>query len=225
MLVVCWSAKGGSGTTVVASALALLLARAAPTRLLDLTGDAPAALGLAEPVGPGISEWAAVPHATADALWRLGAPVVDGLELVPVGHGEHVDAAAWERLISASDADGALTVVDAGGPPPPVAHAGAQRSVLVVRPCYLALRRAARCSGATDVVVVDEPGRALRVGDVERAIGVPVVAEVGWDPAIARAVDAGLLAARLPGELTRGLRRLAVSITATRSLDATGPAA
>ncbi len=225
MLVVCWSAKGGSGTTVVASALAMLLAGHAPTRLVDLTGDAVAALGMAEPTGPGITEWAAVPHATADALWRLAAPVADGLDLVPTGHSGAIDVAAWERLVTAADTAAGITVVDAGGPPPSVAHAGADRSVLVVRPCYLALRRAARCSGATDVVMVAEPGRALRAADVERAIGLPILAEVGWDPAIARAIDAGLLATRLPGELARGLRRLAASIASPASLRAAGPAA
>lgn len=230
MLVVCWSAKGGSGTTVVAGALALLLARTGPTHLVDLVGDAPAALGVADPAGPGVTEWAGVPHATADALWRLAVPIADGLHLVPVGHADRLDAdhlepAAWERLVTAADTSGTITVVDAGGPPPPVAHAGADRSLLVVRPCYLALRRAAACAGATDAVVVAEPGRALRSADVGRAVGVPVAAEIGWDPAIARAVDAGLLATRLPGELARGLRRLAASITTGASLHATGPAA
>ena len=47
-------------------------------------------------------------------------------------------------------------------------------------------------------MLVAEPGRALRVPDIERAIGVPVVATISHDPAVARAVDAGLLAARLP---------------------------
>jgi hypothetical protein len=38
---------------------------------------------------------------------------------------------------------------------------------------------------------------------------VPVEATVAIDPAIARAVDAGLLAARLPRSLGRDLRRVA----------------
>src|SRR5437899_9201955 len=47
-VVVCWSAKGGQGTSVVACALALVLTRDASTDVLlvDLAGDAPAVVGL-----------------------------------------------------------------------------------------------------------------------------------------------------------------------------------
>ena len=47
-------------------------------------------------------------------------------------------------------------------------------------------------------ILVDEPGHALSVRDIEHALGVPVVAVVSFDPAIARAVDAGLLAEPAP---------------------------
>jgi hypothetical protein len=56
---------------------------------------------------------------------------------------------------------------------------------------------------------VREPGRALTRRDVEEVLGVPVRAEVDVDPAVARAVDAGLLASRLPRALERGLRNAA----------------
>ena len=53
VLVTCWSVKGGSGTTVVAAALALSLARRDEGALLvDLAGDVPAALGCPEPTLP-----------------------------------------------------------------------------------------------------------------------------------------------------------------------------
>ena len=58
----------------------------------------------------------------------------------------------------------------------------------------------------TGVVLVDEPSRSLTRADVEAALGVPVVAVVQVDPAVARAVDAGLLASRLPRTLARELR-------------------
>ena len=58
------------------------------------------------------------------------------------------------------------------------------------------------------VVLVAEPGRSLTASDVSRAIGAPVVAEVAVDPAIARAVDAGLLAARLPKSMVKSLQTL-----------------
>ena len=44
---------------------------------------------------------------------------------------------------------------------------------------------------------------------VEDYLGAPVVAEVGVEPAVARAVDAGLLATRLPRSLERALGRAA----------------
>ena len=61
----------------------------------------------------------------------------------------------------------------------------------------------------TGVVLVAEAGRAITAPDVEDALGVPVVAEVLVTDAIARAVDAGLLASRLPRSLVRDLRAVA----------------
>jgi hypothetical protein len=58
-------------------------------------------------------------------------------------------------------------------------------------------------------VLVREPGRALDRGDVESLLSVPVVAEIDVDPAVARSVDAGLLARHAPRHLTRALRRVA----------------
>ena len=52
-MIICWAAKGGSGTTVVACALALGSGHGWPTTLVDLSGDSATALGLAEPTGPG----------------------------------------------------------------------------------------------------------------------------------------------------------------------------
>jgi hypothetical protein len=58
-------------------------------------------------------------------------------------------------------------------------------------------------------VLVTEPGRALGVADVEGTLHVPVRAEVAVDPSVARAVDAGLLASRLPRPLARSLEAAA----------------
>src|SRR4029077_15627189 len=93
------------------------------------------------------------------------------------------------------------------GSPAGLAVAGvASLSLLVVRPCFLALRRAAAAPvRPSPVVLVDEPGRSLGRRDVEDALGAPVRAEVRWDPAVARSVDAGLLSTRLPRTLERAL--------------------
>ena len=64
-------------------------------------------------------------------------------------------------------------------------------------------------TGSAGLVVVTEAGRALDAGDVAEVLGVPVVAEVAVDPAVARVVDAGLLLARPPRPLQRGLRHAA----------------
>ena len=53
-------------------------------------------------------------------------------------------------------------------------------------------------------MLVDEPGRALG-SPTSRPPGRSVCATVGFDPAIARAVDAGLLSSRLPRRLARAL--------------------
>jgi len=88
--------------------------------------------------------------------------------------------------------------------------AGAPTSLLVLRPCYLALRRAVRAPlRPSGVILVSEPGRSLGRADVEDVLGVPVRAVVGVDPAVARAVDAGLLPTRLPRSLERALRHAA----------------
>ena len=66
-MIVCWSVKGGSGTTVVASTLALVHAAQSSrgALIVDLAGDVPAVLGLAEPTGIGASEWLAQPEKSA----------------------------------------------------------------------------------------------------------------------------------------------------------------
>jgi hypothetical protein len=208
--------KGGSGTTVVASTLALLAASAPMGALLvDLAGDVPAALGLPEPVGPGVHEWlAADPAVEADALGHLTTAATPGLRVLPAGarSGRAAPAARVDLLGQALAAESAEVVVDLGVPSADLGPllACAHRSLLVLRPCYLALRRAASlASRPTGVVAVMEPGRALGRREIEDVIGVKVAAEIDVQPTIARAVDAGLLSARLPRGLSRTLKAAA----------------
>ncbi|MGB8861422.1 MAG: hypothetical protein WCC60_19345 [Ilumatobacteraceae bacterium] len=207
----CWSAKGGSGTTVVSAALALVLSHRRPALLVDLGGDAPAALGLAEPAGPGVADWLASVTADADALHRLAVPATDTLQLIPLGRG--TPGERWAALATALNGCAGHTdvVIDAGtGVPPSALVAAATHNLLVTRPCYLALRRAVAAGvQPTGIVLLHEPGRALTARDVERSLGAPVVAELHYDPAVARAVDAGLLAARLPRSLAHSLKSAA----------------
>ncbi|MFZ9629245.1 MAG: hypothetical protein ACO3C1_07815 [Ilumatobacteraceae bacterium] len=208
-MIICWSAKGGSGTTVVACALALVLGRHRPTLLVDLAGDAPAALGLTEPTGPGVSDWTTSAMGDVEAIGRLSTHVTGSVHLAPRGSGP-VPAARIAHLYDALAALDGEVIVDGGTDMPSPDLGASVTSLLVVRPCYLALRRAVTAGVTpTGVVVVHEPGRALTSKDIARAIGAPVVADVPFDPAIARAVDAGLLATRLPRSLEQGVEAFA----------------
>jgi hypothetical protein len=208
-VILCWAAKGGSGTTVVACALALSGSKTQRTTLVDLRGDSATALGLSEPTGPGVADWLASPTATAAELARLSVPVRDDVRLIPRGLGNAPDD-QWARLAAALGGSSNV-IVDAGtGRPPLALHDVAEHSLLITRACFIAVRRARELTiRPTGVVLIDEPGRALTSTDIEHSLGVPVVAEVRLDPAVARAVDAGLLTARLPRSLITSLRSAA----------------
>lgn len=201
MLIACWSAKGGAGTTVVTAALGLVLARRHPAGalLVDLAGDLPAALGLPPEAGTA---------GTAGSTGSSGEVPVGRLPLALLGPASQADPSTLRR-------DRRVVVADCGrldvaAPPGAALVAAADRSLLVLRPCYLGLRRAMACDvRPTGVVLVTEAGRAITAPDVEDSLGVPVVAEVLVTDAVARAVDAGLLASRLPRTLLRDLRDVA----------------
>ena len=202
-----FSAKGGSGCSVVAAGAALESARSVPTLLVDLAGDQPAILGVTAE-GDGLAAWYSAEAPPPDALSRLEVEVSPTLSLLPLGTRRAVASPSQYRLLASllSD-DRRAVVVDVGCDSiPAVALLGAaDRSVLVTRACYLALRAAGYGPNADEVLLVSEPGRALRKNDIAAALGLPVTLTVPWDPAIARAVDAGLMAA---GRLPRQLRKL-----------------
>lgn len=216
MVTVCWAAKGGSGTTVVAATLALRAGR--PSLLVDLDGELPAMLGIAEPDRPGVADWMAS-EAPPDHLADLTVELDDSTELLPLrlgkrrGAGETPDArlrdlatwlADWERSREGT------VVVDAGTGLPPAELSDADRHLLVTRNCYLAVNRASRAEQTpTGIVLIKEPGRSLSDREIEHAVGAPIVARVGWDAEVGRAVDSGLLVARIPRAVDRELRRAA----------------
>ena len=70
MLVCFWSPKGGSGTSVIAAAAALVLARETDARVVDLAGDQPAVLGLAHDPVPGLLDWMRAGPGRADRRAR-----------------------------------------------------------------------------------------------------------------------------------------------------------
>ena len=219
MIIWYWSVKGGVGTSVVAAATAIRLASEdRDTTLVDLCGDQPALLGMAAgatPAEPGIGDWvAAGDGVAADAIGRLLEDVAPGLRLLRRGtRPPLLEAAALgedqrPRLMLALEvlARNGPVVVDAGLDVAVLRSVidGSHRPVCVLRSCYLALTRAQQVPGPYDrVVLVEEPGRALRARDVSAAIGASHVERVAWDPRVARSVDAGTIVSMLPPPLRR----------------------
>ena len=222
MVTLCWAAKGGSGTTVVATTLALSSAR--PSLLVDLDGEIPAVLGLPEPDRPGVADWLAS-DAPAGHLEDLLVDIGDRAWLLP-WRGRFESAATtaiensaaeprWQELsrwlAAWALAGGGDVTIDAGtGEPNAALFDEVDRTLLVTRPCYLSVRRAVDSHlRPTAVVLVDERGHSLTRRDIEHSLGVPVTATVSIDPAVSRAVDSGLLTARIPRIISRELRGVA----------------
>ncbi len=222
MLVACWSVKGGAGVSVVAAALAHRLAvEEGAALLVDLGGDQPDIVGVAAHHQQGVADWlAAGAGVPADGLQRAEIPLADGLALLTRGNGPLYGGERAEVLLAVLARDRRPVVVDCGMPVGTASStaeeltlavaAAATRSLLVIRPDLSSLRRAlAAPLRPSGLVVVREAGRVLDAGDAREVLAVPVAAEIDVDPAVARTVDAGLLLARPPRQLQRGLRHAA----------------
>ena len=232
-MITVWSPKGGQGLSVTVAALALAHLRhdGASVAIVDLAGDQPAVLGVEGVGSVGVLDWLGS-RASPQALGRTAIEVIDGLTLIPRGGGppsvrprptDAPEVARPSRVVElwgAIDGLADLVLVDAGVPAPapgaPRLAYGADLSrqavraaatnIVVVRACYLALRRFGRLDLAADAIVfLREPRRALVAADLETTVGAPVVGTVEIDPAVARATDSGLLTSRLPRRLERQL--------------------
>jgi hypothetical protein len=165
-------ARGGSGTSTVAAALALHTAEEVPTALL--THD---------------------PTAMARLLGTTGAvPAPDH----PFAAGPRLTVAGLEgprATVTIIDAGPAATAAHAS---PAAGH----RYAVLRGPCYLALATLVSLPDLRPdgVILVAEPGRSLSAADASEVLGVPVVATVPVRSSIARLLDAGLLAGR-PSEI------------------------
>jgi hypothetical protein len=226
MLLALWSPKGGSGTSVFAASVALVLARgpASGCRLADLDGDQPAIFGLGAEPELGLLDWlAAGPETPTEALDRLAVEVAPGVALLPLGGPASPLTARPEAVAGAALAvalrDGPIPVIaDCGQATEPATRAVAEVAdvtIAVVRGCYLTLRRAVRapalaCTMGT--VLVEEPGRSLSRREVADVLGLPVLARVPFRDQVFRAVDAGVLPARLPDALARAASDLAARV-------------
>ncbi len=226
MLVACWSPKGGSGTSVVAAACALVLARQGGARLADLGGDQPAILGLGPDPAVGLLDWlAAGPEAPGEALDRLAVEVAPGLDLLPRGTADE-DAGrpspeTGAALGVALRDHSTPTVADLGSllcSAPAAAEAFlavADVTVVVLRGCYLALRAGVGVPAfgrADGIAFVNEPERAISPKQVLEIVGPRPLVKVPVRARIARLVDAGVFHRRLPDDLRRAMTTLLVKI-------------
>lgn len=198
---VCASAKGGQGCTTIAAVLAVLAAQSnQPTLLLDTRGDAAPTLGVSDPAPAGTF---------ADAIANAVEPCRH-LRVATIA-GDQIDSDATSELERLTAA-GHRVIVDTGTDHDVLHRFDPLRPqrLLVTRPCYLALRRAIGVPFVPDhVVLISEHQRCLTERDVSLALALPVTS-VPYDPAIARAIDAGLLATRLPRCLANAIAQLSV---------------
>lgn len=203
MLVICSTVKGGSGTSVVAASLAIAALRVHPestSLVVDLAGDQPAVLGLPEPAF-GLTDWMAQRN---DLRFEDAMGVHERLHLVGRGRGllpsSHHES--WNDLrdeLLERSRRGDTVVVDVGRGVLPCDFDDPALRLLVVQPCYMALRRFVENRPDVDgTVVVCPPDRVLTVSDVATVTELPVLAQIPMHPDVARRVDAGLLRSRLP---------------------------
>ena len=214
MVVAVWSVKGGVGATSVAALLALAqAAHAHDTLLVDLCGDVPTLLGTDEAAdGLGIVDWCALGRPDAEALARVEIDARPSLRYLPRGHGEF--PARPTQLMDVLMSSRRTVIIDCGflGENRTFHEQvvqSASRSVLVMRECFLNLRAVQQQSiTPSGVIVVKEEQRQLGRADVEAVTGAPVIAQIAFDPTVARSIDAGLARGRPPRSLLRRLGRV-----------------
>ena len=214
MILTVHATKGGQGTSTVAAALAILNANARRrTLLVDTSHDLAAILATPETNGPGLADYLRAVDVT---LGDVTTNVADRLDLINRGTGPiRFDTHTYGLLTSGLGTYDTVIIDAATHAPEWTIHA--ERTVLVTRPCYLALRRSTDLARRPDhIVFIAEPSRALDATDIETVTGAHITATIPFDPAIARTIDAGLLAARLPRTISRALRPLINIASLTR---------
>jgi hypothetical protein len=175
-----YSPKGGQGCSTTAALRALKLSETGKDVLLLVDHDQfPTMCAILNThVEPG----------------RLGADVSPHLTVMPTD----------TRWLDRDDRDGIDEVlfdhiiVDGGVAKGHVNLTGAYERIMVLRNCYLAMRLVNQAPTPDRAVLILEPNRALDAQDVGQVLHGAPVTVLPLDPAISRAVDAGLLTARPP---------------------------
>ena len=235
MLIGFWSPKGGSGVSTVAAACALAARRSMPTIVVDPWGDL-TALFAVPPPAVGWNDLVAAAELPSDALDRIAVEVDERLRLVaPGGSGHEVErrrtgagSQVGVDLQAALRRARSTVIVDLGlgeGASASALATTADALVCVIRPCYLALRRALAhplLAPSNGVFVVEEPGRALTANDVASTLQRRELGAVSLRPAIARSIDAGTFVLRPSEGIVRAadtmLRRLGCPAEGLRSV-------
>ncbi len=211
MITVIYAHKAGQGVTTITATIATLAALAGKRTLLVDTGtDLPAVLGITEPDRPGLGDYLANPNVT---LADIVTPISANLDLIHSGKTATTFDTSTYGLLTGGLGHYDSVIIDTT----PNAHQWTRHAdarVLVTRPCYLALRNATGQRRPDHLIVITEPGRALNPSDIEAVTDTPITATVPYDPAIARAVDAGTLTSRPPRNLTRALAPVVAAIIA-----------
>lgn len=218
------SPKGGMGVSVLTATLASHLSTGRAVTVVDFGGDLAEIFGIAPATdsAPGIAEWLVADDSVGiQALRNIELEVTPSLHLIPAGDfsgGTDVPADRCADLVAGLRSSG-LVLADLGVigsdpfSPRAIVAAASDRTTLVVRACYLALRRAGRLPLVfDDVVEIVEGGRALSTLDIESVLGQEVTSRLAFDPAIARAVDGGIIGHRVPRRLRRVARELEMSL-------------
>lgn len=183
-----YGSKGGVQTSTVAALTAL--SHDGDVVLIDLAGDQHTIMGLTHD----------------DRICHLR--LAEATELKPRLRLLRTTESFVGPLIAEADIDAVdLVVVDHGVVKRDRTMVVKGAHIVVVQACYLSVRRAVQ-AGRWDgwILTNTETGRTLTDRDVMHAMGSPPLLTLPHSPAIARCLDAGLLATRaIPSTFTRQL--------------------
>jgi len=204
-IIIMWGSKGGAGTSVTAAAAALHETK--QVLVVDLDGDTAPILGIERSRNRlGSNDWLADRNVEPARLTELIDDVDDTTRVLPAGMAgdiRYADPHRVEQLAGWISEQPGIVIVDAGtGPPPQALIDIADRNIMVTRADYLALTNPEITAARPDeIVLVNEPGRAITKRDIELTMKAPVNTVIDLDPVVARSVDAGMFLGN------RGLQR------------------
>lgn len=223
MLISVFSAKGGVGTSSIATLLASSLAKYDETLLVDASHGDLQAICCVEHSNYGFEDWLASEKPSARALSEISVVVDRNLSLVAskarqtgTGNIAFSDYILGE-VIKASP----VVVADFGIDGSKFGEKCIQASdyvVLVLKQCYLSLLSATEKSFIDQVdvlVVVKEQGRSISVEKITDVLHAKCVIEIDSRKDFARTIDAGVLVQRPPKQMIEPIDAFVKDIMST----------